>query len=214
VRGSRFRGGWSDDLRRSILARVGEPLDWGGRVSAEEVHPRACGGAEEKEGQAETGPGLSPRVRGNRRRVGAQKRVFRSIPARAGKPQPASGDSVRSAVHPRACGKAVGGGDGGARTDGPSSRVRGNPKINGARRTGPSSRVRGNPYDNLRLVVPKKRASSCQKGRQALSSLAVWNHGINTTFKELELSYDSDTNLAQNRHRVNSNLKQLAFSFP
>ena len=73
--------------------------------------------------------GLSPRVRGNRRRGMVAFRRHRSIPARAGEPTRAATRTTKYPVYPRACG--------GTRSLRASMRAR----------RGLSPRVRGNPPD-------------------------------------------------------------------
>ena len=58
----------------SIPARAGEPGTPGWPTPPTPVYPRACGGTSTTTGAASTVAGLSPRVRGNRRRVGARAR--------------------------------------------------------------------------------------------------------------------------------------------
>ena len=68
VRGNRDCHGALADVRRSIPASAGEPhtLTVTGDVIA--VYPRECGGTDAEGGPMQFERGLSPRVRGNRRR--------------------------------------------------------------------------------------------------------------------------------------------------
>ena len=91
------------------------------------VYPRGCGGAPpvSLDGLAKTG--LSPRVRGSRRR--ARRRVHRegSIPAGAGEPLALVPGHPRKRVYPRGCGGAHSVKSGVDPLPGLSPRVRGSP---------------------------------------------------------------------------------------
>ena len=89
---------------RSIPARAGEPSTLAGRSTARRVYPRACGGTDLHYDQRRYPPGLSPRVRGNRRRGVVGRLLLRSIPARAGEPCGLACLAIRRWVYPRACG--------------------------------------------------------------------------------------------------------------
>ena len=68
------------------------------------VYPRACGGTFPVVDQEQRLGGLSPRVRGNHRRVECARERHGSIPARAGEPRkPVVGCAIHG-VYPRACG--------------------------------------------------------------------------------------------------------------
>ena len=88
----------------SIPARAGEPASTQKEDSLSQVYPRACGGTPKRWANWTQSRGLSPRVRGNRRQLGAEQGLDRSIPARAGEPRaiPLPDGSVQ--VYPRACG--------------------------------------------------------------------------------------------------------------
>ena len=111
----------------SIPARAGEPrvtVQVADRIG---VYPRAGGGTRLICRAAPIGPGLSPRGRGNRARLGHAARGRGSIPARAGEPTPSPRAPPAARVYPRA-----GGGTGVFGVDpdtvqGLSPRGRGNP---------------------------------------------------------------------------------------
>ena len=127
VRGNPSLNTMRPELLRSIPACAGEP-DWAQTPSnARRVYPRVCGGTESCAYQAILRPGLSPRVRGNRRNMDANGGKLRSIPACAGEPMADPAKSGKGRVYPRVCGgtptttpASSGGG-------GLSPRVRGNP---------------------------------------------------------------------------------------
>ena len=66
-----------------------------------------CGGTSRRPGPTASRPGLSPRVRGNRRRPPARPGRPRSIPACAGEPGSRGGGAGLSWVYPRVCGGTV-----------------------------------------------------------------------------------------------------------
>ena len=73
-------------VHRSIPACAGEPPERDiGRYQAG-VYPRVCGGTRGDASMHLCAYGLSPRVRGNRRRRVARRMMLRSIPACAGEP--------------------------------------------------------------------------------------------------------------------------------
>ena len=84
----------------SIPAPAGEPRSRRSSTPPSMVYPRACGGTQNVEATLWQGPGLSPRLRGNRCRSGRATDGIRSIPAPAGEPR------RTSVPHrgPRACG--------------------------------------------------------------------------------------------------------------
>ena len=88
----------------SIPARAGEPPPLGLWFSAGWVYPRACGGTASVVALSSMSRGLSPRVRGNRRRPVFLCVCRRSIPARAGEPQTGVQMTGAGRVYPRACG--------------------------------------------------------------------------------------------------------------
>ena len=142
----------------SIPACAGEPgryLQLGGLPP---VYPRVCGGTWIATSTRLTRRGLSPRVRGNRRRHGGDRSRIRSIPACAGEPQPGSRRCPPPAVYPRVCGGTA---FGALKTDvleGLSPRVRGNPSTQLF--TCPASRsipaCAGEPLDDSDSTEPFK----------------------------------------------------------
>ena len=69
-----------------------------------EVYPRGCGGTLYHLGMDAKRTGLSPRVRGNRRHLGASTNSGRSIPAGAGEPGGEGVNLQTARVYPRGCG--------------------------------------------------------------------------------------------------------------
>ena len=72
--------------RRSIPAYAGEPETAQILAISAEVYPRVCGGTLYRCKQPRRSRGLSPRMRGNRRRIPLGDAPPRSIPAYAGEP--------------------------------------------------------------------------------------------------------------------------------
>ena len=104
VRGNRHRYLPHPHRARSIPACAGEPappVQWSADAR---VYPRVCGGTPLLNFEQGGTAGLSPRVRGNPRRVQLAQQIARSIPACAG--EPSSGRSYPPApwVYPRVCG--------------------------------------------------------------------------------------------------------------
>ena len=89
---------------RSIPACAGEPAIFLLPMIATGVYPRVCGGTPCSPACTSSAPGLSPRVRGNRRHLRAFHRRLRSIPACAGEPHVARRVHHRHLVYPRVCG--------------------------------------------------------------------------------------------------------------
>ena len=104
VRGNRCRRPPHSATGRSIPARAGEPTVSRSDSGFSKVYPRACGGTRCPPVPATSDPGLSPRVRGNRRRKRMGHARLGSIPARAGEPQGHRRAARRRWVYPRACG--------------------------------------------------------------------------------------------------------------
>ena len=111
---------------RSIPACAGEPYNPLSARIAPWVYPRVCGGTDLERSSVPTSCGLSPRVRGNQFRYGAECRVFRSIPACAGEPPESAAGGVNHWVYPRVCGGTTTEFATGWRDTGLSPRVRGN----------------------------------------------------------------------------------------
>ena len=112
--------------RGSIPACAGEPLGDGLQRARHRVYPRVCGGTPDRSRDGGGPTGLSPRVRGNRRRMGDGSTPTGSIPACAGEPPSATARSRRAWVYPRVCGGTHGRRARQRRGLGLSPRVRGN----------------------------------------------------------------------------------------
>ena len=89
---------------RSIPAPAGEPPS--SRLAPERtwVYPRACGGTSCPSAPPPCCPGLSPRLRGNRKHGPTSTARLRSIPAPAGEPLEGGDCEAVIRVYPRACG--------------------------------------------------------------------------------------------------------------
>ena len=98
--GRRGRG----DGAGSIPACAGEPLQRPRIFAPPEVYPRVCGGTFNVVRRTGGPPGLSPRVRGNRRVQRPARIVKGSIPACAGEPRCPLGLRSGMRVYPRVCG--------------------------------------------------------------------------------------------------------------
>ena len=90
--------------RGSIPASAGEPQGAPLAQSAARVYPRECGGTYSRSALPQIGSGLSPRVRGNRRRACSWAGPLGSIPASAGEPWTCRKGPRWTGVYPRECG--------------------------------------------------------------------------------------------------------------
>ena len=88
----------------SIPAHAGEPERVSGRWDSVRVYPRACGGTVDGLVFTSHDVGLSPRMRGNHRRLSPRARWRGSIPAHAGEPHSRNFTTASARVYPRACG--------------------------------------------------------------------------------------------------------------
>ncbi len=104
VRGNRGAVGGRSERYRSIPACAGEPAWLATGVLQERVYPRVCGGTVQWVQYYDNPWGLSPRVRGNRRRRRWLTRRSRSIPACAGEPTGHPPRHHLPQVYPRVCG--------------------------------------------------------------------------------------------------------------
>ena len=104
VRGNRGCATSSSRCIGSIPACAGEPVIRSTSEPPRWVYPRVCGGTDAPPLQQQAGPGLSPRVRGNRMGVGRTQTWRRSIPACAGEPLCSPATPSRIRVYPRVCG--------------------------------------------------------------------------------------------------------------
>ena len=104
VRGNRQSAPLFRGRPRSIPACAGEPGLSSAPPSVIRVYPRVCGGTSPSTASSTSWSGLSPRVRGNRRRLDRDGRRAGSIPACAGEPQCPSCGRRSTSVYPRVCG--------------------------------------------------------------------------------------------------------------
>ena len=111
----------------SIPACAGEPILAKRLRPSDEVYPRVCGGTRDLADGDQGQVGLSPRVRGNRLRIGGEDADLGSIPACAGEPWTGWPRTPRTKVYPRVCGGTRAGQPHTAMGEGLSPRVRGNP---------------------------------------------------------------------------------------
>ena len=127
VRGNPRGAGRGVPGHGSIPACAGEPLGLHTPSCRWTVYPRVCGGTGRFFYFRHPSRGLSPRVRGNRRKRQGRAEPQGSIPACAGEPWSPAGPGFPPAVYPRVCGGTSSGGGGLGHTRGLSPRVRGNP---------------------------------------------------------------------------------------
>ena len=104
VRGNLHKGASPGTETRSIPACAGEPFRRPTHAPRCRVYPRVCGGTLLGSTAGGRPSGLSPRVRGNRRRTTHCRRRCGSIPACAGEPTPSRGAGCCWRVYPRVCG--------------------------------------------------------------------------------------------------------------
>ena len=105
VRGNLEQALFVGKRRGSIPACAGEPpwpCGWRRRPG---VYPRVCGGTMMNSDPAAAHKGLSPRVRGNRRKAARHIGPDRSIPACAGEPLTRAPSRFPRRVYPRVCGE-------------------------------------------------------------------------------------------------------------
>ena len=127
VRGNRADEGHHRAGHRSIPACAGEPSHPGRPAAPSRVYPRVCGGTCLQLLLQLPSGGLSPRVRGNRKRRQGIRIAARSIPACAGEPERLRRGPAWARVYPRVCGGTDPKGDPSGSLGGLSPRVRGNP---------------------------------------------------------------------------------------
>ena len=143
MRGNLHRRKHCCQMARSIPACAGEPPPGRQPVPRCAVYPRVCGGTYSSTRSEFITAGLSPRVRGNRRRQRHYLLWFRSIPACAGEPRTNCCTVSGMAVYPRVCG-----GTAAARAMAPG-------------RLGLSPRVRGNPHRGPMILVRPRSIPAC-----------------------------------------------------
>ena len=107
VRGNREPVRIQDFFARSIPACAGEPCTGPRSAPAPRVYPRVCGGTAGRIIFGLCRQGLSPRVRGNRRRLRLRPPAPGSIPACAGEPRGLRPGEGVEQVYPRVCGGTV-----------------------------------------------------------------------------------------------------------
>ena len=112
---------------RSIPACAGEPFRPPASPIPGKVYPRVCGGTQVAIDILPGTPGLSPRVRGNLRRIAEASGGAGSIPACAGEPHGLKAGGTLDRVYPRVCGGTNDVGNHQPAVGGLSPRVRGNP---------------------------------------------------------------------------------------
>ena len=130
-----------------IPACAGQPEPSSGAVAISRAYPRVCGATYASRSALKASYGLSPRVRGNQRRVGGGHWPVGPIPACAGQPQPSTHFCADLGAYPRVCG-ATGNALTAVRVSwGLSPRVRGNRFVEQAiaRTQGPIPACAGQP---------------------------------------------------------------------
>ena len=138
----------------SIPACAGEAYGYIAETQRLKVYPRVCGGSVNRVKDALLGAGLSPRVRGKRRRPLAPTPQSRSIPACAGEASLALSPATMPKVYPRVCG-----GSGAS------------PAANQPQR-GLSPRVRGKPT-SIWALTPAARSIPACAGEARINGMAA-----------------------------------------
>ncbi len=175
VRGNRGLLGLGVAQLRSIPAGAGEPASACWSRSCWRVYPRRCGGTLRAGAVRAAAPGLSPQVRGNRRRDRGDEQGSGSIPAGAGEPSVNEAVNRMVQVYPRRCGGTTTSSGRVASTAGLSPQVRGNPR----RRGHPQSRGRSIPAG---AGEPRRSPPRCASswvyprrcGGTGLARIAAW----------------------------------------
>ena len=126
VRGNQRTAPVTSDRNRSIPACAGEPAATRSVAARSGVYPRVCGGTGHYGQRRVKREGLSPRVRGNRRRSKHRRADIGSIPACAGEPRRQLGKMLQHSVYPRVCGGTTSASARMGTNKGLSPRVRGN----------------------------------------------------------------------------------------
>ena len=126
-------------MKRSIPACAGEPASHNLRTTTSRVYPRVCGGTSKSQSSHHNFPGLSPRVRGNRRNAAPCQLYAGSIPACAGEPDRGVQSGILTTVYPRVCGGTKASLAAVPAGLGLSPRVRGNPFADGRKGRGRGS---------------------------------------------------------------------------
>ena len=126
VRGNREDITLAEVLWGSIPACAGEPTRRAPAFPSRRVYPRVCGGTLFAFLPSHSATGLSPRVRGNPRRIVSPRHSAGSIPACAGEPSSDTANVTIQGVYPRVCGGTVDSEIAAEVEPGLSPRVRGN----------------------------------------------------------------------------------------
>ena len=153
VRGNLRNRAQNQHMVGSIPACAGEPVTDMPGCHRRAVYPRVCGGTACFVNFAGRLTGLSPRVRGNRRRLRRRHSRARSIPACAGEPASSIWQSPHSKVYPRVCGGTSDFPTPLEALEGLSPRVRGNlwPAIGSSQDFGSIPACAGEPLGQLRF---------------------------------------------------------------
>ena len=152
VRGNPTSVGVGNCTAGSIPACAGEPAPARTSASKTTVYPRVCGGTVHLRALRRCPAGLSPRVRGNRRRLCRAPQPGGSIPACAGEPELPGAYRAGGGVYPRVCGGTTPVAAVAAANEGLSPRVRGNrtPSIPPAPPSGSIPACAGEPASAIR----------------------------------------------------------------
>ena len=172
VRGnlSRFGVGFAAD--GPIPAGAGEPRVGSTPRASYRAYPRRCGGTFYQFNANAFEPGLSPQVRGNRRRADHPWARLGPIPAGAGEPAWDDDENNPFRAYPRRCGGTVAVKVISVVGAGLSPQVRGNRRVStpSMRRMGPIPAGAGEPPKGKTLVLLDIR---CQRAREALICTSV-----------------------------------------
>ena len=103
MRGSRVRYDPASGRKGPIPAHAGQPARSSRTSSRPWAYPRACGAAHRIGGREGYVEGLSPRMRGSRRKSIPRTRSRRPIPAHAGQPAILARQHLHRWAYPRAC---------------------------------------------------------------------------------------------------------------
>ena len=164
----------------SIPACAGEPVLRKPQPDGVSVYPRVCGGTPSSISNPRRRRGLSPRVRGNRRRSPGRLASVRSIPACAGEPFLPDRTCRRIAVYPRVCGGTLLGHPLLVMVVGLSPRVRGNhrPSANLADLDRSIPACAGEPSPAVAFTIPLRVYPRVCGGTTGTSPAAPFNAGL------------------------------------
>ena len=105
MRGNPSADSWAMVCLGSIPAHAGKPVSHLNTPISSRVYPRACGETSLAGGGHLAAEGLSPRMRGNQKKLPYSVSKRGSIPAHAGKPGTSGQTPGNWGVYPRACGE-------------------------------------------------------------------------------------------------------------